>query len=404
MSSKRIVVIGAGPIGLEAALYGLALGHEVQVFEKARVGQNMRDWGHVRLFSPWSINHSHLGVDTMQKAGVELPGPDDYLTGTEYVERYLHPLVRSAPLEGRVREGTEVLHVGRDGIGKRDLIGGPRRDHAFRILIRGPQGEVIVEADAVLDCTGTYGNPNWMGNGNIPALGERELRDRIDYHLVDVAGAARERYEDKRVLLVGSGHSAATALDDLTRLDGISIVWVTRTDKKNPLAIVANDPLLERARLSEKANALASGSNPNVAYRSSTEVEKLRSDGDGFEVTLRTNSTMETLNVDRILAHVGFSPDNRIYRELQVHECYASLGPMKLSAALLAENSADSADCLAQTSKGADVLENPEPGFFILGSKSYGKNSNFLIRIGIQQVQEVYSLVEGRPDLNLYGS
>jgi hypothetical protein len=77
---------------------------------------------------------------------------------------------------------------------------------------------------------------------------------------------------------------------------------------------------------------------------------------------------------------------------------------MKLSAAILAESSADSADCLAQTSKGADVLANPEPGFFILGSKSYGKNSNFLIRIGIQQVQEVYSLVEGRPDLNLYGS
>jgi hypothetical protein len=243
-----------------------------------------------------------------------------------------------------------------------------------------------------------------MGNGNIPALGERELRDRIDYHLVDVAGAARERYEGKRVLLVGSGHSAATALDDLTRIDGTSIVWVTRIDKKNPLAIVANDPLPERARLSEKANALASGSNPNVAYRSSTEVEKLRSDGDGFEVTLRTNGAMETLHVDRILAHVGFSPDNRIYRELQVHECYASLGPMKLSAALLAERLADSADCLAQTSKGADVLKNPEPGFFILGSKSYGKNSNFLIRIGIQQVQEVYSLVEGRPDWDLYGS
>ena len=34
MSSKRIVIIGAGPVGIEAALYGAALGHDVQVYEK----------------------------------------------------------------------------------------------------------------------------------------------------------------------------------------------------------------------------------------------------------------------------------------------------------------------------------------------------------------------------------
>jgi hypothetical protein len=253
----------------------------------------------------------------------------------------------------------------------------------------------MVEADVVLDCSGTYGNPNWMGNGNIPALGEREHHNRVGYQLKDITGAARERYEGKHVLLIGSGHSAATALDDLTQLRGTSVVWVTRTDKKSPLAVVPNDPLPERARLSTKANQLASGSNPAVEYRPSTEVESIASRGNGFEVTLRTNGTREAVLVDQILAHVGFSPDNRIYRELHVHECYASLGPMKLSAALLAETSTD---CLAQTSKGADVLTNPEPGFFILGSKSYGKNSNFLIRIGIQQVQDVYRLIDGRPD------
>ncbi len=69
------------------------------------------------------------------------------------------------------------------------------------------------------------------------------------------------------------------------------------------------------------------------------------------------------------------------------HECYATSGPMKLAATLLGETGAD---CLAQTSHGPDVLRDPEPGFFILGAKSYGRNSQFLLRIGWQQVDDVF--------------
>ncbi len=401
MSLKRIAVIGAGPIGLEAALYGLALGHDVQVYERGRVGQNVRSWGHVRLFSSWELNHSTLGARILEEEGVDLPDPNAYMTGREHVERYLAPLGRCQALKGRVHEGTEVLHIGRDGIGKRDLIGGPRHDHPFRLLLKRSENEEMVAADIVIDCSGTYGNPNWMGNGNIPALGERELRDRIAYQLEDLTGSARSRYEGQRVLLVGSGHSAATALDSLSQLPGTSVFWISRDVKTSPLTVIADDPLPERARLSEKANALASGSSSRVEYRSGTEVERLSSHDGGFEITLGSNGKTETVEVDRILALVGYRPDNRIYGELQVHECYASAGPMKLAAALLGD-SASSGDCMTETSKGAEVLTNPEPGFYIIGSKSYGRNSNFLIRIGIQQVREVFSLVEGQPDLNLY--
>jgi hypothetical protein len=82
--------------------------------------------------------------------------------------------------------------------------------------------------------------------------------------------------------------------------------------------------------------------------------------------------------------------DHLLFRQLQVHECYATCGPIKLSAALLG---AGAADCLAQQSHGAETLTNPEPGFFILGSKSYGRNSTFLMRVGWQQVEEVFSLL-----------
>ena len=89
--------------------------------------------------------------------------------------------------------------------------------------------------------------------------------------------------------------------------------------------------------------------------------------------------------------HQAAVDDHLLYRQLQVHECYATSGPMKLAAALLGSTSQD---CLAQESHGADTLANPEPNFFIVGSKSYGRNNTFLMRTGWQQVDEVFSLLQ----------
>ena len=75
------------------------------------------------------------------------------------------------------------------------------------------------------------------------------------------------------------------------------------------------------------------------------------------------------------------------------HECYATSGPMKLAAALLGS---DAADCLAQESHGVDTLKNPEPNFFLLGDKSYGRNNTFLLRVGWQQVEEVFEELSRR--------
>ena len=90
----------------------------------------------------------------------------------------------------------------------------------------------------------------------------------------------------------------------------------------------------------------------------------------------------------------------RIYRELQVHECYATLGPMNLAASLLGK----SGDCLAQPAPGPETLKNPEPRFFILGAKSYGRNSAFLIQLGLSQIRSAYALLHKDPGLDLYAA
>ena len=57
--SLRVAVLGAGPVGLDAALASLDAGYEINVYDAGlRPSNNVRDWGHVRLFSPWSMNVS----------------------------------------------------------------------------------------------------------------------------------------------------------------------------------------------------------------------------------------------------------------------------------------------------------------------------------------------------------
>jgi hypothetical protein len=105
-----------------------------------------------------------------------------------------------------------------------------------------------------------------------------------------------------------------------------------------------------------------------------------------YEVNLLVGENVRKERVDRVIVNTGYGPDNSIYRELQFHECWASRGPMKLSAALLG---AGAADCLDTPSFGVDALANPEPDFYVLGNKSYGRSPNFLLETGFKQVADV---------------
>ena len=165
---------------------------------------------------------------------------------------------------------------------------------------------------------------------------------------------------------------------------------------------IANDRLAERDQLAARANALACGSDNPVTHLADTVIESVRWDeaSSRFHVGL-SGSHAGTLEVDEVLANVGYRPDASLYAELQAHQCYASDGPMKLAVALLGQGSSD---CLDQTSCGPQSLLTTEPNFYILGSKSYGRNSNFLFSVGLEQIRELFTIIGGREDLTLYAS
>ena len=389
-TKARLAIVGAGPIGLETALAAADRGWEFTVYEAAdRPGGNVRDWGHARLFTPWDMNVS----ERMRAALPDAPSGSVLPTGAELAEQLLDRLASLPALEPRLRLGTRVEAVAREGLLKHEEIASAARGaHRFRLLVSDSAGNESVEhADAVIDCTGTYGNPNALGDGGIPAPGERGLGRRIERRLPRIADDAG-RWAGATVLLTGAGHSAQTAaraLADLARhAPDTRVIWAIRSEEPS-WGAVAGDPLPERARITEAAAELVAGGSDAVDARLGFVTEALEPRDGRIAVTLRNGAASE-VTVDRVLALNGGVGDYSIYRQLQVHECYATSAPMKLSAALLG---AAAGDCLDQQCHGPDTLTNPEPGFFILGAKSYGRNSHFLMRIGWAQVDDVMELL-----------
>jgi cation diffusion facilitator CzcD-associated flavoprotein CzcO len=391
-----LAVIGAGPIGLETAAVALDHGFDVHVFEQGEVGSNMLGWGHVRMFTPWRMNVGACGRRRLEATGWTLPDPERCPTGAEYVHGYLDPLAALPELAPRVHRFAQVAHVGR----RRTLKGDPvaaRGEQPFRLLVRDQGGrENLLHAFALIDATGVYGQPNWAGDGGIPARSELYLRPHMTYHLPDVLGGARARHAGRRTLVVGGGASGATTITALAELagdvPGTTAVWVTRDSTQDVARARHDDPLPGRRALMERARAVVEGRDASVTHVGGAMVDALEfnSATHRYRVTLALDAGARVEEVDEVVVHTGFRPDNALYRELQVHECYASGGPMKLAAALLGS---DAGDCLDVPAFGAEVLANPEPKFFILGHKSYGRGPNFLLETGFAQVNDVVGVL-----------
>lgn len=403
MQVMDLAIIGAGPVGLEAAARAARAGLAAVLFDAGAVADHLRAWGWVRLFSPFEWNAGPAGLEVLRGRGIELPAAGTLLTGAELRTHYLLPLAAALRPRVEVREGARVRDVARADRLKGEALGeAARAEQPFRLLLEENGAEAEVFARAVFDCSGTYGRPGWAGPGGTPAIGERSSRGAIEYHLPDVLGADRGSYAARRTLLLGSGHSAATTAGALAALarsvPGTRFTWAVREAHGVPLRPIADDPLPERVKLTRRANAIAAEPPPGCEWLSRSRLLGVaQTDSQGFEVDLEIAGAVRRDRFDRIVANVGYEPHDDPYRQLQVHACYASLGPMGISAALLAaqgpQGDAPADCCVGADALGPGTLGNPEPDFFILGAKSFGKNSAFLMRTGYEQVADAFSLL-----------
>jgi thioredoxin reductase len=380
--SRRLAIIGAGPTGLAAALMAVRRGHDVTVLEAGRVGSGLTRWGSTRLFSPLRMN---LPAEASALLPLSPEQEDRLLTGSEMVDRVLTPLAAAPPLANRVREGHRVRAVGRSGMTRQDYAGHPlRQERPFRLLVESSAGESWIEADVVLDASGSTARGTYTGPGGLPARGEESvaaalLRDlgALEVRLSELAG--------ERVLLLGHGHSAATALLLLESLAEqgrpARVTWAVRSAQRRPCLEIAEDPLPERRRVVERANALAASPPEWLAVERKTTAEAYGAMMGGLVARL---SNGEEASYRAVVAMTGWRPDLSFLSELALEISPSTEGSARLSRALSGVT-----DCLSVPRVAARDLASGEPGFFLVGAKSYGRSRSFLLRDGYAQLDAI---------------
>ena len=389
-SALPVVIIGAGPVGLAAAAHVRSRNLTPLVLEAgSSAGAGIRRWGHVRMFSPWKFNVDSAAVAMLERHGWVMPDGDAYPTGRELVDDYLEPLAGTTELAPFVVFNARVTAVARQD---HDLMKDAGREHApFLVRVVGPDGERDVLAQAVVDASGTIETPGVLGASGLLAVGERTAADRIFYGIPDALGIHRARYAGRRVLVVGSGHSALNALLDLAILAAedktTHIVWAIRRSVIGQLLGGArSDQLEERGKLGSRVRASLDAGLLELA--TGFDLDRVTQTGDGLVVSAGTRQLQP---VDEIIAATGFRPDWSILSEVRLDLDPAVQSPRAL--APLIDPNVHS--CGTVRPHGAEELKQPDADLFVIGMKSYGRAPTFLMLTGYEQARSVVAAIAG---------
>ncbi len=393
-SDLPVAVIGGGPVGLAAAAHLVTRGVPVTLYEAGEtVAAHVRDWGHVRLFSPWRFNTDATATAILRAHGWQAPAADVLPTGHDLYAAYLQPLAETPLLSGVVETGARVRNVARNGIDK--VVSRGRGDRPFALTIDDASGRSRVElARAVIDASGTWTSPNPACASGTPAIGEITAADRIAYGVPDVLGRDRAIYAGQRVLVIGGGHSAANVLLDLARLadadSRLQIAWAVRsTNLARVFGGGAADKLPARGALGDDLKRLVDSGRLELVL--GFGVERIERRDDGLFVSQRTEAGRVLGPIDRIVVCTGQRPDLSMTRELRLDldpwlESARTLGPMI---------DPNLHSCGSVPPHGYRQLAHPEPDYFAVGIKSYGRAPTFLMATGYEQVRSVAAYLAG---------
>ena len=392
-----VVIIGAGPIGLAAAAHAQSRGLDTIVLEAgASAGAAVSEWGHIRLFSPWSELIDPVAAALLDGSDWEAPAASAYPTGGDWVAGYLQPLADALDKtdEVEVRYGHRVVGVTR--FGRDRLVDSGREDEPLMLQVQTALGIERLTASAVVDASGTWGGPNPLGGDGLPALGEATHADRISYRVPDLRSEqGKQRYAGKHVVVAGTGASAQNALVEFAHLaefaPGTRVTWlVRRPSVGNAFGGGDNDQLEARGALGTRARrAVENGPvEPVTAFRTA---EIAADPGNPGSLRIRSFDGGTVDGVDEVIVVTGFRPDLSWLSEVRLDLDPVLSAPRQL--APLIDPNVHS--CGTVYPHGAKELRHPEPGVYLVGMKSYGRAPTFLTLTGYEQVRSVVAEIAG---------
>lgn len=384
-----VVIVGAGPVGLTAAVHLAAEAQQVLVLERgATAGHAVRQWGHVRMFSPWRYNVDPIVKALLLDNGWREPNPDTLPTGDELVDELIVPMSQLPVLQGCVRYGLTVTGISRFG---RDRLSDYRRGEApFLVRVKDEDGvELDILARAVIDASGTFLNPNPLGAGGLPAIGEEEHSDRIYRGVPNLLGAERTRFAGQTTLVVGSGDSAFNALLGLASVSedtpGTNILWGIRGEAPR-FGGGAGDQLAARGALGAAVEDLVQSGTVEVV--TNLRIEALQQSNGSLEIL---GNGVRVSGVDQIVGVTGYRPDVGMLRELRIDAHPSTESPTALGPLI----DPNIHSCGTVPPHGARELGHPESQFYIIGMKSYGRAPTFLLLTGYEQARSVTAAIRG---------
>ncbi len=394
LETLPIAVIGAGPVGLAAAAE-LAVRHlPFVLFESGDgPGAAIAEWAHVTFFSPWRFNVAAAARTLLEPTGWRIPDLDRDPSGRELIDDYLAPLAAHARIAPHLRLQSKVVAVTRKSMDRVPSNG--REKRPFEIVTIDPKGrQPRFLARAVIDASGTWRFPNPAGAAGIPAMGETEAASRIRYGIPDVFGRDRGRYGGRKVLVIGSGHSAMDSILGLARLKArqprTTILWAMRSEPtEKTFGGLTDDQLASRGALGERARSVVDRGDARII--APFRVLAFELGESAISITGEAAHGDHTIAVDEVIVATGFRPDFSTLTEIRLDlhpwlQCPRELGP------LIDPNEHS---CGTVPPHGARELKHPEQDFYIVGMKSYGRAPTFLMMTGHEQVRSVVAALAG---------
>lgn len=245
-----VAVIGAGPVGMAAAAHLIKRNIPFFLLESANtVGGNITSWGHVKVFSPWKYNIDKAAKELLKQTKWVHPPDEEVHSGKEFIDLYLNPLASLPQVKPHIHLNSTVVAVGRKNMDK--MKDKNRENVPFVIKVKQGEEYMLFEARAVIDATGSWRKPNPIGSDGNYAIGELENASRIYYGIPDALENFKNRYANKKIAVIGSGHSAINTIFELEKIKDLfpdtEINWILRKQNiKDVYGGQADDQLAAR--------------------------------------------------------------------------------------------------------------------------------------------------------------
>ena len=390
-----IAIIGAGPVGLAAAAHLIQYKQKVIILEAGtEVGANILTWKHIKLFSQWKYNIDKAASSLLEKYEWEKPNLEEIPTGKELVDNYLIPLTKIPEIREVIALNTKVISIGKKNTDKMKTA---NRENVPFVIYTEQKGTIqAIEARAVIDATGTWGNPNPANSNGVWLKSEESLREKVFYGLPDILGESINRYKNKKVAVVGSGHSAINALLELEKLKEehpeTEIIWIIRKERvEDAYGGEEKDALEARGLLGSRIHEMVDKG--TVKVHTSFRIEQLKENNNAtITVIGEANGVVSEIeSIDEVIVNTGNRPNYSFLNELRTKVDFATESVAAISDLI----DPNLHSCGTVRPHGEKELRQPEKNLYIVGSKSYGRAPTFLMATGYEQVRSIAAYMAG---------